>query len=154
LDSILSTMKLSTFLNQIDGIDQTDDGLLLVATTNYPESLDPAINNRPGRFDVVVEVGPPTKPLRLQYFKRCTLQSLGTSLIEELASTTRGLSFAQLREIESLSGLIAVRAGRRARIPEDVREAAKIVLLSHTQASRGFPSGKTKAGFVAEQLDE
>jgi hypothetical protein len=154
LDSILTKMKVSTLLNQIDGIDQPGGGLLLIATTNYPDELDPAINNRPGRFDVVVEVGPPTQPLRLQYFQRCSLQSLGTALMEELATTTHGLSFAQLREIEGLSGLIAVRAGRRARIPDDVREAAMIVLLSHTQASRGFPSRKTKAGFVAEQLDE
>ena len=45
------------FLNLLDGIDASvTGGLLLIATTNHPEQLDPAINNRPGRFDVVIEV--------------------------------------------------------------------------------------------------
>jgi energy-coupling factor transporter ATP-binding protein EcfA2 len=154
LGSILSAMTLSTFLNQIDGIDQfTGGGLLLLASTNHPENLNPAINNRPGRFDVVVEVGPPNHALRARYFKHCALQPMGAALMEELAEMTADLSFAQLREIVTLSGLIALRAARRSRAPDDVREAVKVVLLSNKEANRGFPGQKTRAGFNAERVD-
>ncbi|HEY7115951.1 MAG TPA: ATP-binding protein, partial [Tepidisphaeraceae bacterium] len=53
LDHVLKLIDLSQFLNLIDGIEGSmSGGLLLVATTNHPELLDPALNNRPGRFDV------------------------------------------------------------------------------------------------------
>ncbi|MGA2498561.1 MAG: AAA family ATPase, partial [Tepidisphaeraceae bacterium] len=56
LDWLLSLVNISRFLNMIDGVEsRATGGLLLTATTNHPEALDPAINNRPGRFDVAIE---------------------------------------------------------------------------------------------------
>ena len=63
LDWLLEHTNVSTFLNLIDGVEsdggRAAGGLLLIATTNHPDKLDPAVNNRPGRFDVVVEIPPP-----------------------------------------------------------------------------------------------
>jgi len=61
-------VKVSNFLNIIDGITTgCDSGLLLVGTSNHPDRLDPAIANRPGRFDVVMEIPPPSKAQRRAY---------------------------------------------------------------------------------------
>ena len=77
LNWLLKSVNLSTFLNLLDGIDNeatkvdSDDtvgqGLMLIATTNDPAALDPAINNRPGRFDVVIEISNPGEALRRQF---------------------------------------------------------------------------------------
>lgn len=147
LDWLLPRLNLSTFLNHIDGIETKGDGLLVIATTNHPEELDPAVNNRPGRFDVVIEVPTPLEAHRLEYVRRSSMARLGEALLTELAATTDGLSFAHLREIESMSGLMAVRVGRSSRTADDVREAARRVIASHAEARRGFPGRKKPAGF-------
>jgi SpoVK/Ycf46/Vps4 family AAA+-type ATPase len=50
LNWLLEQVNVSTFLNLLDGIDsRAGNGLLIIATTNHPNELDPAINNRPGR---------------------------------------------------------------------------------------------------------
>lgn len=50
-----ANVSLSTLLNMLDGI-TTPEGLVVIATTNHPEALDPALT-RDGRFDQVVELG-------------------------------------------------------------------------------------------------
>ena len=62
LDWLLKNVNISAFLNALDGIDTAPAaGMLLIATTNHPAQLDAAINNRPGRFDVVIEIPCPDK---------------------------------------------------------------------------------------------
>jgi hypothetical protein len=71
LNWLLKKVDLSLFLNLIDGLAQsTESGLLLIATTNHPNELDPAVNNRPGRFDVVIEVPSPNHASRTEFFAR------------------------------------------------------------------------------------
>ena len=71
LNWLLNEVNVSTFLNLLDGIDSNvTGGLLLIATTNHPHKLDPAVNNRPGRFDVVIEVPCPGPRLRAEFFRR------------------------------------------------------------------------------------
>ena len=50
LDSLINDSNRSFFLNQLDGL-QSNDGLLLIGTTNHFDRLDPALNSRPSRFD-------------------------------------------------------------------------------------------------------
>ena len=50
LDSLINPNNRSFFLNQLDGI-TPNDGVLIIATTNYLERLDPALSKRPSRFD-------------------------------------------------------------------------------------------------------
>jgi hypothetical protein len=56
-------------LNCMDGIERTD-GVLLVVTTNCPEKLDPALNNRPGRIDHTLTLGPLTQEGRYKLCQR------------------------------------------------------------------------------------
>ncbi len=66
---------LSTFLNELDGVDASDNGKLLVITaTNRKTALDPALI-RPGRMDRTIEVGLPTlidQQVRWFCWHRCT----------------------------------------------------------------------------------
>jgi hypothetical protein len=138
LDWLLKAVNLSTFLNTLDGISNSADGLLLIATTNHPERLDPAINNRPGRFDVTIEIGNPEIDLRLQFF-RSRLPGVPEESLTLAAELTDGLSFAHLQEVLRLSGLLALNAGRVARTDEDLRSATQIVQESNRAALNGFP---------------
>jgi hypothetical protein len=146
LDWLLKEVEVSTFLNLIDGVDSAaTGGLLLLATTNHPEKLDPAINNRPGRFDVVIEVPPPDEPLRLAYLRRHLPEASGAAL-RRVAADADGLAFAHLQEIVRLSGLLAINAGRATRSDDDVLRAAQTVRDAFDDAVRGFP-GKPEVPF-------
>jgi hypothetical protein len=52
---------LGEILAQLDGLSD-NDGLMVIATTNDLTAIEPAIRERPSRFDLIVEVGPPTLP--------------------------------------------------------------------------------------------
>jgi hypothetical protein len=140
LNWLLDQVNVSTFLNALDGIDTAglSRGLLLIATTNYPEDLDPAINNRPGRFDVVIEVPSPDCALRLAFLRR-HLPEMAAATVEKVAKETDRLSFAHLQEILRLSGLNAIHAGRTTRSDTDLLDAAATVRATYDQAIRGFP---------------
>jgi ATPase family associated with various cellular activities (AAA) len=138
LDWLLKELNVSTFLNILDGIDTTGDGLLLIATTNHPDRLDPAVNNRPGRFDVSIELPNPDAAMR-EKFLQSKLGSMMTQTISKVANDTEGLSFAHLGEILRLSGLLAIHADRDARAEEDLLRAVEMVRESHDAAQRGFP---------------
>jgi len=134
-------LNVSTFLNMLDGVDQRDGGLLLIATSNNPECLDPAINNRPGRFDLAIEVKCPDAGMRAEFFRRGSLAgACGPRAFDKLVSLSAGLSFSHLREIESQSGLSAVQESRSSRTEQDVLRAAERVADTHAEARRGFPA--------------
>lgn len=138
LNWLLNEVNVSTFLNLLDGIDSNvTSGLLLIATTNHPDQLDPAVNNRPGRFDVVIEVPCPDRALRIEFFRRKWAGASAES-IEKLAAATDRLSFAHLQEILRLSGLYAIQSGRRDRTEADLLKAAKTLQGTQTDADRGF----------------
>lgn len=87
---------LTTLLNEMDGF-ETLKGVQVLAATNQPESLDPAIL-RPGRFDAHVYLGPPDGPARLEILK---IGTQGLSLrddvrLEELQTATEGYSGAEI----------------------------------------------------------
>lgn len=139
LDWLLPRLSVSTFLNVLDGIDSgRHGGLLLVATTNHVERLDPAVNNRPGRFDVVIEVPSPSAPMRLEFLQR-KLTDASPAVAQKVADQTEGLSFAHLREIVHLSGLIAISDNRQTRSEPDIFRATSLVMQSYEEAKRGFP---------------
>lgn len=141
LDWLLPRISVSTFLNRIDGINAPGQGMLLVATTNHPEMLDPAINNRPGRFDVVIELASPDLDRRRAFLEQSVLVLQEELPLEEVAAATAELSFAHLREIINLSGLLAVRENRQQRTADDLRRATELVVESHQTAAKGFSSG-------------
>ena len=103
LDSLLDAKNRSFFLNELDGF-ASNTGILVLATTNHPEKLDPAILDRPSRFDRKYYFELPAPPERLRYI--CVwndaLQNdlrLSEAAITETVERTDGFSFAYMKEL-------------------------------------------------------
>lgn len=104
LDSLITDGVRSYFLNEVDGL-QTNDGVLIVGSTNHLERLDPGIAKRPSRFDRKFLFPKPNLAERVQYcnFWRGKLADnkdvkWPDGLNEEIASITDDFSFAYLQE--------------------------------------------------------
>ncbi|MDQ2887530.1 MAG: ATP-binding protein [Chloroflexota bacterium] len=103
LDSLLTDENRSFFLNELDGF-ATNTGIITLATTNHPERLDPAIMDRPSRFDRKYPFELPGLQERIDYIQHwnAILQEamqLPTEAIEHIASLTEDFSFAYLKEL-------------------------------------------------------
>lgn len=68
IDSLISNFGESGYLDMLDSA-KTIDNVLFIATTNYPDRLDPRIYNRPGRFSHVVKIGLPGPKAREAFLK-------------------------------------------------------------------------------------
>jgi Cdc6-like AAA superfamily ATPase len=68
IDSLIQYYGESAYLELLDSA-KTVNNVMFIATTNYPEKLDPRIYNRPGRFSHVVKIGLPTREAREAYLK-------------------------------------------------------------------------------------
>lgn len=103
LDSLLTPQNRSFFLNELDGF-AANIGIVTLATTNHPERLDPAILDRPSRFDRKYPFDLPEKAERLAYITMWNaplkpalrLSDEGMNVLSEL---TEGFSFAYLKEL-------------------------------------------------------
>lgn len=100
---------LTTLLNEMQGFEQTQ-GVLVLAATNRPQALDPALL-RPGRFDKLIYVRPPDEAARLAIFRKfqVTRNTAPDIDIDELARETDGFSGAEIARICSDAGLNAWR---------------------------------------------
>lgn len=110
LDSLVDDDNRSFFLNEMDGFAE-NEGILTVATTNHPEKLDPALLERPSRFDRKITFTLPAEPERRRFLamaneRREPAAQVTEAELDELASLTKGFSFAYLKEL-GLSGLMA-----------------------------------------------
>lgn len=103
LDSLLNAHNRSFFLNELDGF-ASNAGIVTLATTNHPERLDPAILDRPSRFDRKYPFDLPEQPERLAYIQMWNA-SLNESLrlseegMQKLSELTDGFSYAYLKEL-------------------------------------------------------
>lgn len=68
LDTLIDKYGESQYLEMLDSA-KTIDNVFFIATTNYPERLDPRIYSRPGRFSHVIKIGLPTVKAREAYLK-------------------------------------------------------------------------------------
>jgi cell division protease FtsH len=105
---------LNQILSEMDGFTQTDS-VIVLAATNRPDVLDPALL-RPGRFDRHVTVGRPTQKGRLAIFKVHVRDvPLADDVdLEVLASGTIGLTGADIRNVVNEAALWAARGDKRA----------------------------------------
>jgi AAA+ superfamily predicted ATPase len=97
---------LGEFLNCLNGVEK-NEGVITIATTNYPEHLDKALT-RAGRFDVKLDFGLPDDKLR-QHILEKYLSSVKTKKIDlkEIVKKTEGFSGAFLKEIVTLATIEA-----------------------------------------------
>jgi len=104
---------LNQLLVEMDGMASSDDcDILVIAATNRPDILDPAIT-RPGRFDRIVKVDLPDKDGRLEILK---LHTKGKPLsgdvnLEQIAKETFGFSGAHLESLCNEAAILALRKG-------------------------------------------
>jgi len=124
---------LNQLLVELDGFDSTS-GIILLAATNRPEILDPALL-RSGRFDRQVLVDRPDKIGRLEILKIHTKKiKLRASInLENIAALTPGFTGADLENIANEASLIAVR-----------REASEVAENDFTEAIERIMAGLEK----------
>jgi len=95
IDSLISNYGESSYLEMLDSA-KTIDNVLFIATTNYPDKLDPRIYNRPGRFSHVVKVGLPGPKAR-EAFLRAILKNHRD--VEEIVEKSSGFSVDHLSAV-------------------------------------------------------
>ena len=96
IDAIISNYGDSSMLSLLDG-ENMCNGIINIATTNYPEHLDQRIIARPRRFDQIIKVEAPTAEMRKIYFVE-KLKFNGNH-VDKWVEKTEGLSFAALAEM-------------------------------------------------------
>ena len=127
---------LNQLLSEMDGFDSSK-GLLVMAATNRPEILDPALL-RPGRFDRRVIVDKPDLKGRVNILK---VHSKDVRLdetvdFEEIAMATSGAVGADLANMMNEAAINAVKHGRQAVCQKDLFEAVELVLVGKEKKDR------------------
>lgn len=120
---------LNQILSEMDGFSGVDS-VIVVAATNRPDVLDPALL-RPGRFDRHITVGRPTYKGRFEIFKVHTRDvPLDNDVaLDRLAAVTIGLTGADIRNLVNEAALWAARNDRRRVFMEDFDHARDKVLM-------------------------
>ena len=103
LDSLVDNNSRSFFLNQLDGFEK-NHGMIILATTNYPEKIDSAIVDRPSRFDRKYHFDLPTTHERRRFLETWQERLAAETgwkagSLDDSAESTEGFSFAYLKEL-------------------------------------------------------
>jgi SpoVK/Ycf46/Vps4 family AAA+-type ATPase len=137
---------LSTFLNEMDGVDASqDDGVLVLGATNRPNILDAALL-RPGRFDSIIYVPPPDEEGRRALLK---MQCRGWKCSTDRNDGKKGMPFIDIDFLasEAVTGFMT-----GAEILGACREAAMRVLRDILEGSLEDNPGGMKQSYLVEAL--
>jgi cell division protease FtsH len=129
---------LNQLLAEMDGFDRST-GIVVLAATNRPEILDPALL-RPGRFDRNVEIPLPNQKERAAIL---AVHSRGKPIgddvdVNAVARATPGFSGADLANLVNEAAIFAVRGGRERISENDFSEARDRILLGRREASNAL----------------
>ena len=127
---------LNQLLTEMDGFDGSK-GVVILAATNRPESLDPALL-RPGRFDRRIPVELPDLQGRIDILKvhAKKIKLAGNVDFAAIARTAAGASGAELANIINEAALRAVRLGRSCATQEDLMESVEVVIAGYQKKNR------------------
>ena len=127
---------LNQLLAEMDGFD-TSKGLLILAATNRPEVLDPALL-RPGRFDRRVIVDRPDLKGRVDILKVHAKNVLLDETVdfEAIALATSGAVGSDLANMINEAAILAVKKGRKAVSQKDLEESVEVVLVGKEKKDR------------------
>ena len=127
---------LNQLLAEMDGFD-TSKGLLILAATNRPEVLDPALL-RPGRFDRRVIVDRPDLKGRIDILKvhAKNVRLDDTVDFEAIALATSGAVGSDLANMVNEAAILAVKNGRHAVSQKDLLESVEVVLVGKEKKDR------------------
>jgi len=96
-------------LNQLDGIED-NNGIVVVATTNHPEALDEAIVHRPGRFDVILDIGKLSLDNRYVLLTRNLTGRQKTEDVDlyDIAKRCEGFTGSHIKELANSVCMLAI----------------------------------------------
>jgi len=142
---------LNQLLTEMDGF-EGNSGVMILAATNRPESLDPALT-RPGRFDRRVPVELPDldgreKILRVHAKKVKIADDVDFKTVARMAS---GASGAELANIVNEAALRAVRSGRKFATQADMEESIEVVIAGY-QKKNAILSDKEKMAVAYHEI--
>lgn len=122
---------LNQLLTEMDGFED-NTGVIILAATNRPESLDPALT-RPGRFDRQVPVGLPDLQGRIAILKvhASKIKTAPSIDYDKVARMASGASGAELANIVNEAALRAVRDHRKYATQEDMEESIEVVIAGY-----------------------
>ena len=135
---------LNQLLSEMDGFDSSK-GLLVMAATNRPEILDPALL-RPGRFDRRIPVELPDLKGREAILKVHGKKVKVDESVDynEIARATNGASGAELANIVNEAALRAVRMGRKTVSQQDLEESVETVIAGYQKKDAGVSGDEKK----------
>ena len=127
LDSMITEDTRSFFLNEVDGL-ESNDGIMMIGSTNYLEKLDAGITKRPSRFDRKYHFDLPAAPERARYCEYWPSRLADNKAIEfppslssAIAGITEGFSFAYIQEA-FISALLVIVDQQRSSAVDHVGE--------------------------------
>ena len=135
---------LNQLLTEMDGFGP-HEGIIVIAATNRPDVLDPALL-RPGRFDLQVTVGLPDKNARLEILKvHAKNKTLDKNItLEYLAKRTPGFSGADLENLLNEAALLTVRRGKKAITMSEIDEATDRVIMGPAKVTKKYTDKEKK----------
>ena len=135
---------LNQLLTEMDGFG-ANEGIIIIAATNRPDVLDPALL-RPGRFDRQITVSLPDKNARKEilavHAKNKTLDKSVT--LDNLAKRTPGFSGADLENLLNEAALLAVRRDKKAITMSEIDEATDRVLMGPAKVTKKYTDKEKK----------
>ena len=135
---------LNQLLTEMDGFG-ANEGIIIIAATNRPDVLDPALL-RPGRFDRQVTVALPDKNARMEILKvHARNKTLDKSVtLEYLAKRTPGFSGADLENLLNEAALLAVRRNKKEISMAEIDEATDRVLMGPAKVTKKYTDKEKK----------
>ena len=132
---------INQFLAELDGVQSSNEGVLVLAATNAPWHLDPAFR-RPGRFDRILFVPPPDGPARTAILRiLCRGKPVREIDYEHLARKADGFSGADLKAVVDLAVEAKLRGALRDGVP-------KPLATGDLQAAAGSVKPSTREWFA------
>ena len=134
---------LGEYLQAMDGM-QPNDGMLILATTNHTENIDPAISDRPGRFDRIIDVPLPNVRQRRKMIQNLLTKMPSETITEEIVSMvakkSEGLSGAWVREVVQCALIEAMYEGKDKLSGNNLQTGLEDVLRRRGMAYQSTPN--------------
>lgn len=130
-DSLLHKYSEDQYLQMLDSA-KSIDNVMFIATTNYPERLDPRIYNRPGRFSHVVKIGLPPPNAREAFLKAILKDHRD---VEFIVSKTEGFS------IDHLSALVNAVYREKKKLSDEIERLRKLFKVPKAEESKPLGLG-------------
>ena len=145
LDSMVNETKITRagMLAVLDGI-STKEGILILASTNNPTKVDPALAKRPSRFDRIWKFGLPDRVMRMKYLGNA-LPGLGDEPMTKVLDGTEDWSYAYLNELRVSAMVMAISDGRSKIVVDDVLHSQELLSEQFKAGEKDYAHSKSRS---------